>query len=64
MASVYNAYDMPFLMKRKITEIDFLLQLNQDGEEKQVHYIKLEPNEGDSPPFWLKKAKQKLTTVP
>ena len=59
-----SAYDGPFLVKKKVTEIDFLLQLNQDGEEKLVHHNKLKPYEGDSPPVWVKKARKKLLRCP
>ena len=56
MPKLGNAYDGPFLVKKKVTELDFVLQLNQDGDEKLVYHNKLKPYEGDSPPNWLKRA--------
>ena len=64
MSKLGNAYDGPFLVKKKVTELDFVLQLNQDGDEKLVHHNKLKPYEGDSPPNWLKRARRKLLRCP
>ena len=50
----------PFLVKRKITELNYLLQLDASGLERLVHHNKLKPNEGDHPPSWIKRARRKL----
>ena len=60
MPKLEPAYDGPYLIKRKISEINFLLQLDKTGKEKLVHHNKLKPYVGDTPPSWLKKAKKKL----
>ena len=60
MPKLEPAYDGPYLIKRKISEINFLLQLDKTGKEKLVHHNKLKPYVGDIPPSWLKKAKKKL----
>ena len=47
-------------MKRKITELNYLLQLDASGLERLVHHNKLKPYEGDHPPSWIKRARRKL----
>ena len=59
-AEVGTSIRGPFLVKKKISEISFLLQVDPSGKEKLVHHNKLKPYEGDSPPNWLRKAKRKL----
>ena len=60
MPKLEPAYDGPYLIKRKISEINFLLQLDKTGKEKLVHHNKLKPYVEDTPLSWLKKAKKKL----
>lgn len=60
MPKLEPAYGGPFLVKKKISEINFLLQVDPSGKDKLVHHNKLKPYEGDSPPNWLRKAKKKL----
>lgn len=53
-------YHGPFLVKQKVTEVDFLVQLDKYGKEQLVHHDKLKPYEGDQPPRWIVKDRNKL----
>ena len=53
-------YDGPFLIKRKISDVNFLMQMNQDNQNKVVHHDKLKAFEGRDLPKWIKKARGKL----
>ena len=55
-----QAYHGPFLVKKKVTEVDFLIQLDKNGKVQIVHHDKLKPYEGDQPPKWVVKARNKL----
>ena len=56
-----RVYEGPFLIRRKLSELDFVLQLDQMGTERPVHHNKLKLYEGDNPPKWVLKAKKKLS---
>ena len=53
-------YEGPFLVKKKMSELDFVIQLHRNGAEKPVHHNKLKPYEGERPPSWVIKAKKQL----
>ena len=53
-------YEGPFRIKKKLSEMDFVLQLDRFGAEKPVHHNKLKPYEGDSLPRWVAKAKKQI----
>ena len=53
-------YEGPFIIKRKYSELNFLIQVDHSGREKPVGHNKLKPYEGDSIPRWLKKAQKAL----
>lgn len=53
-------YEGPFLVRRKLSEIDFVLQLDKAGAERPVHHNKLKPYEGVHPPRWIVRAKNQL----
>ena len=55
-----RAYDGPFMVKTKRSEINYVLQLDKSGRERTVHHNKLKPYQGDTPPGWLKAAQKKL----
>ncbi|MCG8046377.1 MAG: RNase H-like domain-containing protein, partial [Candidatus Thiodiazotropha endolucinida] len=57
MPKLEHTYDGPFLVTKKYSEVDFLIQTDSAGREKVVNHDKLKPYEGDSPPAWLKKAR-------
>ena len=54
-------YEGPFLVKKKLSELDYVLQLDRSGKERPVHHNKLKPYEGDHPPRWVVKAKRQLS---
>ena len=60
MQKLEPAYEGPFLIKRKISEINFVLMLDKTGKQKLVHHNKLKPYVGEKPPNWLKKARRNL----
>ena len=51
------AYHGPFLVRRKVSEVDFLVQLDKDGREQVIHHDKLKPYEGNRPRRWVQRAK-------
>ena len=53
-------FEGPFLIKKKLSDLDFILQLDRKGTERPVHHNKLKPYEGDHPPRWVLKAKKQL----
>lgn len=53
-------YDGPFMIRKKISDINYILQLDKQGKEKVVHHNKLKPYEGNQTPTWIKKALSKL----
>ena len=55
-------YEGHFLIRRKLSELDFVVQLDQMGTERPVHHNKLNLYEGDNPPKWVLKAKKKLSS--
>ena len=64
MSTLEPAYDGPFLLKRKISEMKCVLQLVlSTNNERVVHHNKLKPNEVDYPPSWLKKARRNCFVI-
>ena len=59
-----HVYKGPYLIVKKYSEINFLLQLDKKGKTRVTHRNKLKPYEGDDPPSWLRKAKRKLMSSP
>ncbi|VDI51307.1 Hypothetical predicted protein [Mytilus galloprovincialis] len=55
-----KTYSGPYIIKRKMSELNFVLQLTRDGTEKLIHHNKLKPYKGDNPPKWLLTVKRKL----
>ncbi|MEW8547871.1 MAG: DDE-type integrase/transposase/recombinase [Candidatus Thiodiazotropha sp.] len=53
-------FEGPFLIRRKLSELDFVLQLDEKGAERPVHHNKIKPYEGTDPPRWVVRAKKKL----
>ena len=52
-----STYDGPFMIRKKISDINYILQLDKYGKEKVVHHNKLKPYEGNQTPKWIKKAR-------
>ena len=55
-----HVYDGPFLVVKKYSEWDFLLQVDRTGKETGVSHDKLKPYEGDKPPPWVKRARRRV----
>ena len=55
-------YEGPGIIKKKYSELNFLVQLDKSGRDKPVGHNKLKPYEGDNIPKWLKKVKRALQT--
>ena len=53
-------YKGPYIVTKKMSELNFVIQLDNKGNEKLVHHNKLKPYRGDNPPKWLKTARKKL----
>jgi transposase InsO family protein len=64
MPKLERTYEGPFMIKRKITEVNFTLQVDKAGTEKLVHHNKLKPYEGVNPLKGIQRAKQKILAVP
>jgi hypothetical protein len=54
-------YDGPFMVKKKMSDINFVIQMDKHGKEKVVHHNKLKPYEGNNAPRWIAKARKKIS---
>ena len=54
-------YEGPYLVIRKYSDINFLLQLDGRGKTKPAHYNKLKPYEVDKALRWVLKAKRQIS---
>ncbi|KAH3806858.1 hypothetical protein DPMN_135186 [Dreissena polymorpha] len=57
---VERAFDGPFLIKKRVTELNFVLQLDSQGKECLVHHNKLKPYCGNQLPSWILRAQKHL----
>ena len=48
-------YTGPFLIKKRISDQNFIVQFSDDGKEKVVHHDKLKPFKGTSVPKWIQR---------
>ena len=55
-----SIFEGPFLIKQKLSEMDFVLQLDKDGTKRSVHHNKIKPYEGNNPPRWVMKVRKGL----
>lgn len=55
-----RVFEGPFLIRRKLSEINFVLQLDKAGTERPVHHNKLKPYEGVRTPRWILRAKKQI----
>ena len=53
-------YHGPFLVKQKVNEVDFIVQLDKEGKEQITLHDKLKPYEGVHIPRWVHNAKKRL----
>ena len=54
-------YEDPYLLIRKYSDINFLLQLDGQGKTKPSHHNKLKPYEGVNAPRWVMRARRQLS---
>ena len=54
-------FEGPFVIKKKFSELDFMLQLDSKGTEKPVHHNKLKPGEVIDAPRWVMRAGRQLS---
>ena len=57
-----KAYNGPYVVTCKMSELNFVIQLNKDGERRTVHHNKLKPYEGTNTPRWITAITSKLKT--
>ena len=50
------AYDGPLVVSRKISNLNYVIQINKEGKTKTVHHDKLKPYLGNSPSKWAQQA--------
>lgn len=55
-----KTYQGPFLIKEKYSDLNFVLQFDESGDERVLHHDKLKLYEGDNPSKWLLRASKKL----
>ena len=55
-----SIYAGPFLIRRKLSDINFVLQLDKLGKERVVHHDKLKRYEGEQCPRWIKALQKKM----
>ena len=51
-------YEGPYLIKQKISQSNFVIQLDGQGRQKLVHHNKLKPYKGENPPKWIHRARK------
>ena len=56
-----KTYDGPFVIKQKMSDLNFLLQMDANGQERLVHHNKLKLYEGQCPPKWVSRVSKSLT---
>ncbi len=55
-----NNFDGPFVIKVKRSDLNFVIHLDSDGQERVVHHNKLKPYEGKNVPKWIQKARKAI----
>jgi transposase InsO family protein/DNA-binding MarR family transcriptional regulator len=53
-------YEGPYLITSKLSTINFVIQLNQEGDQRCVHHDKLKRYEGCNLPRWILRAKKSI----
>jgi hypothetical protein len=59
-----KTYDGPYVIKVKLSKINFVLQLDSKGTERIVHHNKLKLYEGVNPPRWARQLVTKFKGKP
>ena len=57
-----HIYEGPYLVVKKHSEMNFLLQLDKEGRTRLVHHNKLKLYKGDYPPPWIVRARKRMMT--
>ena len=52
-------YEGPYLIKQKVSEMNYVIQLDEGGKQKLVHHNKLKPYRGENPPRWILRVRRK-----
>jgi len=55
-----RAYDGPYLVTAKFSEINFTIKLNKEGQTRVVHHNKLKPCKAGILPRWVLSARRKI----
>ena len=55
-----HTYHGPFLVLEKVSDANFVIQMDKDGKKVLLHHDKLKPYEGENPPKWLTRSRKKL----
>ena len=61
-AKFQMAYEGPYLVVHKVSDLDFCIELNKEDKRKVVHYNTLKPYGGSHFPAWGPKAVKKYTS--
>ena len=51
-----NTYDGPYLVTKRLSEQNYVVQFAEAGREKVLHHNKLKPYEGTNIPRWIKRS--------
>ena len=52
-------YEGPYLIKQKVSEMNYVIQLDEQGKQRLVHHNKLKPYRGENPPQWILRVQRK-----
>ena len=55
-----KCFDGPFIIHKKYSDLNFVIQLNANGQERVVHHNKLKSYAGEDIPSWILKARKHL----
>jgi len=55
-----RAYDGPFVVTKRFSDVNYELQLSQEGNPRVVNHDKLKPYRGENPPAWAVRLSRKL----
>lgn len=53
-------FNGPFVVIKKMSETNFVIQINKSGTERLVHHNKLKPYEGEKRPKWIQRVQERI----
>ncbi|KAH3694974.1 hypothetical protein DPMN_082421 [Dreissena polymorpha] len=53
-------YDGPFVVKAKVSAVNFVIQMDSRGLDKLIHHNKLKPYSGSNLPKWILAVNNKM----